>query len=544
MARRQNDHVVVIEALGKVALVERLFQEVGQSALVIATEGHLYDLPKETIGIDLDSFEILAMDRRKPERFDRVANAIKGAQLITVMTDDDVEGEVIAHEVWSLVPPGAQARRVRLRQLTSDALVAALHLSEPCPEAHRVKTGLSRRITDRLIGFGLQEGVIRSAIGRVITPLITSLDQERPKAGFVEVTLPANRHEAPWRIHIPYRAGSQREAQNLAQHLSGLPDPEVQVIASTRSPLQGRPHNMGSALIECAASTDSPLKDIEASLQRLYMDGRMTYPRTASRSLGRESARVAQAMAGRFGVADFSTSQLPTEQDPESAHEGLSPTEAVDWQSLALSDSLEDRCLSIVARACVEAGQPQLLHRDTGRLTLSPRNDPWREALRRWTGPVIVSKTWITNPPYLDAKMQGEDGPISARSQPGYAQGSVSLHKDPLEIIALKRMLELGLGQPSTLTHTASECARRFMTVEGRINGLAQQALALARKKAPMLMDIDRIRALERAFDSDRESAVADRVASALHAASIRMPETGRPEKGPAQSAPIYEKLI
>jgi DNA topoisomerase IA len=169
--------LVVIEAPGKLETVRRNFPI---PAEVVATRGHLFDLPQYMFGIEEDRIVLVHINAN---HLSYLCDRLRVHDEIYIATDPDREGEVIAQQVFEMTPPGRKVRRIRPRSLDRDGLEEAFRNAEPAPDAGLALAGLTRRIVDRIIGFTLsrqarkfmaeeREGSVSVSIGRVKTPTL------------------------------------------------------------------------------------------------------------------------------------------------------------------------------------------------------------------------------------------------------------------------------------------------------------------------------------------------------------------------------------
>lgn len=516
MPSTKANHVVVIEAPGKISRVAALFRERGETVLIAATKGHLYDLPVDRLAIDLKRFEAAEWEVRDPLQLERVRSALAQADQVTLMTDGDVEGEVIAAEVLPLIPTGVPVLRARLTALTSAALDAALADARPTLDQNRVSEGLARRITDRIIGYAFQdEDGPRAAIGRVLTPVLASLAREPACAGQIEVEL-ADASSGSWRAVIPFTPATADRAEQFARELATLPRPAVQSVARTSRTLDLMPFTLGTAMHHLSERFGTTIGDVESTLQALYQQGRLTYPRTGSQQLTPETALHVGRIAARRGTPGFDANRLM--QNPgrmHGAHEALAPTGAVALDVPIDSLPFEEKCLVAITERLIDAGQANELHTDQGQFVPSAASDVWREQLRRAPGPVYLVRQSRTQPPYARPDAWEGDRRLDQRGSPSWALHHTALFRHSPEHQALGRMLALGLGEPSTLGMISTALAERFLDQAGRVNGHGQRALALARAKVPTLFEPSTSLEMSKAFGEGGQS-VPERVKAAL----------------------------
>ena len=127
--------LVVVESPAKAKTIEKYL---GSDFTVRASYGHIRDLPKSDLGVDVDhAFKVTyAVPEDSKKRVAELKKAMKGSQDVVLATDYDREGEAIAFHVATLlgVDP-EQAKRVTFTEITRDAILEAfLHPREAIVE--------------------------------------------------------------------------------------------------------------------------------------------------------------------------------------------------------------------------------------------------------------------------------------------------------------------------------------------------------------------------------------------------------------------------
>ncbi len=158
---------------------------------VKASVGHVRDLPKSTLGVDVehDFAPRYLTIKGKGDVIKELKSAVKGASDVFLATDPDREGEAIAWHLAELLKL-ENPKRIELHEITKDAALAAL--KEPHHiDMDRVNAQQARRILDRLVGYkispllwakvrgGLSAGRVQSVAVRLI------VDREREIGAFV-----------------------------------------------------------------------------------------------------------------------------------------------------------------------------------------------------------------------------------------------------------------------------------------------------------------------------------------------------------------------
>ncbi len=164
--------LVIVESPAKVKTINKIL---GSKFKVVSSMGHLIDLPKSTLGVDLaHNFEpkfIIVRDKQKV--LSQLKKEAKSKSQIYVATDPDREGEAIG---WNIVnhvaDDGQKVHRVTFQEITKDAVLKAFQNPRNF-DSKKVDAQIARRILDRIVGY-------------LISPLLWKKVGSRLSAGRVQ----------------------------------------------------------------------------------------------------------------------------------------------------------------------------------------------------------------------------------------------------------------------------------------------------------------------------------------------------------------------
>lgn len=184
------NNVVIVESPAKAKTIEKFL---GKTYKVVASYGHVRDLPKSKLGIDVENnFEPqYIIPRGSSKVIKGLQNAIKGAKTIYLATDFDREGEAIAWHIIHAIPPqtGQVVKRITFAEITENAIKDAVKNPREIDIA-LVDAQQARRVLDRLVGYSLSPVLwkkIRSGLsaGRVQSVALKLIvDREREIQAF------------------------------------------------------------------------------------------------------------------------------------------------------------------------------------------------------------------------------------------------------------------------------------------------------------------------------------------------------------------------
>lgn len=177
--------LIIIESPNKVIPIRSF---VGKGYKVVASKGHIRDLPKSKLGVDIEhNYEPQYMNiRGKGPLINELKKEAKKADLVLLATDPDREGEAISwHLMASLGLDPAKTKRISCGEITKSAFREALKHPRDI-DMNLVNSQQTRRILDRLVGYKIspflwkkiESGLSAGRVQSVVTRLIVERDNE------------------------------------------------------------------------------------------------------------------------------------------------------------------------------------------------------------------------------------------------------------------------------------------------------------------------------------------------------------------------------
>jgi DNA topoisomerase-1 len=231
---------IIVESPAKTRTLGRFL---GADYTLLATRGHIRDLPGKGLAVDVEhdfrpEYEIIP---RQKKTIAELAKALKGVDEVYLASDPDREGEAIAwHLTQALKLPGAQ--RIEFNEITEQAVREALAHPRAIDQ-RRVDAQQARRVLDRLVGYEISpllwRTMARSAKGASLSAgrvqsvaLRLVVEREREILAFVpeeywsiEARLTPQDREAPFSAELKQKSGekiaitSQAEAEATVEDL-------------------------------------------------------------------------------------------------------------------------------------------------------------------------------------------------------------------------------------------------------------------------------------------------------------------------------------
>ncbi len=357
LAKTTNDRaLLVVESPAKAKTLKKYL---GSKFSVQASVGHVKDLPKSKIGVDLDhnftpQYEII---RGKTKIIADLRKAAKQSDIVYLAPDPDREGEAIAwHIAEELKGTNPNIKRVMFHEITQRGVRDAMaHPTELDPKVYDAQQ--TRRIMDRLVGYqispllwnkvkpGLSAGRVQSVAVRIIVEREQEIGAFHPQEYWsIEVTL-QGKNPPPFLARLvkidekklPTLLGN--DAHSIAEDLRKLPFSVLHVEHRERRRYPFPPFTTSKLQQEAAHKLRFSAKRTMSLAQRLYEGvelgkegsvGLITYMRTDSVRLSLDSVQeIRNFISNRYGAALLPKDAIAYKNKggaAQDAHEAIRPT--------------------------------------------------------------------------------------------------------------------------------------------------------------------------------------------------------------------------
>lgn len=505
--------LVIVESPSKARTLNKYL---GKKYTVLASVGHVKDLPKSKFGVDVEhdfapQYQVI---RGKKKVLDEIKRAGKTADHIYLAPDPDREGEAIAwHIAEELNGKKGKVQRVLFHEITERAVKRALEHPVPL-DLHKVDAQQARRILDRIVGYsispllwekvrrGLSAGRVQSVAVRLVC------EREREIAAFhseeywsitalLEGVLPPpfEAKLVKWRGEdVALSTGEATE--RVTETVRGQDFTVAQIEKKERRKNPSPPFTTSKLQQEASRKLRFTPKRTMALAQRLYEGvevgsegpvGLITYMRTDSTRISQEAQDEAIAFVReRFGpdYLPASPNVYKNKKGAQDAHEAIRPT-AVSRDPEQLKTLLDRDLYQLYAMIWKRFVASQM----TPAVIEQTRVDIGAgEGVFRATGAVVLFPGFTTlytesaEQPALSTK--GEDEHDEERRLPVLREGDrLRLHEllpkqhftqpPPRfnESLLIKELEEQGIGRPSTYAAIISTIQdRKYVTkIEGRL---------------------------------------------------------------------------
>ncbi len=351
-----SDFLVIVESPTKARTLRNFL---GSKYRILASQGHLIDLPKSKLGIDLENnFEPRYITiRGKGKILQQLKEAGKKAERIYLAADPDREGEAICwHLSQALKIDPANPCRVEFNEITKTAVKEAFKKPRGV-DYDRVDAQQARRILDRLVGYqispllwrnvrsGLSAGRVQSVALRLICERQKEIDEfVKEEYWTLEALLQANGPDSRFKALLERHRGKKidladREAADkVIAELAGISFHVEKIKKSKRKRNPAPPFITSSLQQEASSKLGFTGRKTMALAQQLYegvalgggkTSGLITYIRTDStRVAAQAQAEAREMVACQFG-ADYLPPKPPhyrSRKGAQEAHEAIRPT--------------------------------------------------------------------------------------------------------------------------------------------------------------------------------------------------------------------------
>jgi DNA topoisomerase-1 len=326
--------LVTVESPGKISKIQHIL---GPGYIVRATCGHIMDLPKTNMAIDMETFEPIY--EISPDKGNVVADlrkAYKSCDGVLIATDKDREGEMIAWSVASVLKISQRKQqRIIFDSITSDVIKYAVQNPKPIDMAF-VESQKTRRIIDRILGYKLSPLLwhIRQNLsaGRVQSVVVRLLvDRENEISDFMAKEL-HSKYKFTGKFNEYSANGPEYQTKEESYELFMKLIESVFVIKEatntehTKNPQS--PYTTSSLQQDAGSKLHFNVKKTMTVAQKLYEAGYITYMRTDSVNL----SQVARKNIGDYIIETWGESYHKQRQykskNAQEAHECIRPTDA------------------------------------------------------------------------------------------------------------------------------------------------------------------------------------------------------------------------
>lgn len=475
--RRMSKNLVIVESPAKAKTIQKYL---GKDFEVKSSFGHIRDLPKKGMGIDLETFtpdyEVSA-DKKK--LVTELKSAVKKADIVWLASDEDREGEAIAwHLAQELKLKEENTRRIVFHEITKNAILKAIDNPRSIDQ-NLVNAQQARRILDRIVGFemspvlwkkvkpGLSAGRVQSVAVRLVVERELEIRNFIPKSTFKIDGLFLNDNKQEIAAKLKKDFTQEKDAANFLEQCQKTDFSVMNVETKPGTRTASAPFTTSTLQQEASNRLGYGVTATMRVAQRLYEEGYITYMRTDSVNLSQEAINGAKAQILTEYGEEYSKPRNYTTKSSsaQEAHEAIRPT---DFSVKSVGDAQLNKLYQLIYKRSL-ASQMSNAKIEKTVIEIGNKSLPHHFEAQ---GEVIIFEGFLKAYGILKADEDEEENnekllpKVSAGEKLDYIKiDAVEKFSRPsaryTEAGLVKKLEELGIGRPSTYAPTIQTIQNR-----------------------------------------------------------------------------------
>lgn len=477
-------NLLIVESPAKAKTIEKIL---GKDFEVKSCYGHIRDLKKEDMGIDIENqyqpSYIIPPDKEKVVK--ELKSLAKKAEEVWLATDEDREGEAISWhlcEVLKLDP--AKTKRIVFHEITKPAILSAVQ-NPRTVNMNLVNAQQARRVLDRIVGFelspvlwrkmsaknNLSAGRVQSVAVRIIAEREREINAFTPTSSYKIEAHFSEEGSTSKKSVFKAEGKKQPDAKSAEEFLKSCINAEytvkdIQVKPSRKS--SAAPFTTSTLQQEASRKLGYSVSRTMLLAQKLYESGKITYMRTDSVNLSETAMEaIKNTIISQFGEKYYQGKQYKSKsQSAQEAHEAIRPT----YMENSTDDDPETRKLYelIWKRTMASQMADAELEKTTAKIEISTNKEELvaQGEVLKFDGFLKIYMEDKDDDEVEDESTSGMLPPLKVgqklnlvemlaverftRPAPRYTEASL-----------VKKLEELGIGRPSTYAPTISTILKR-----------------------------------------------------------------------------------
>jgi DNA topoisomerase-1 len=491
-------NLLIVESPAKAKTIEGYL---GKDFLVKSSYGHIRDLVKGDMGIDIENdfsqtYEVPADKKALVAELKKLA---KGAEMVWLASDEDREGEAISWHLYeTLGLKESNTKRIVFHEITKPAILKAIDNPRTI-DYNLVNAQQARRVLDRLVGFelspvlwkkvkpSLSAGRVQSVAVRLIVDREREVNKFNATAAFkITAQFTTGNGKEIVKAELPQRFEQAADAEKFLQDCinAGFEVSNLEVKPAKRNP--AAPFTTSTLQQEASRKLGFPVARTMQIAQRLYENGKITYMRTDSVNLSQTAIDAASAeIRSAYGEKYHQPRVYKTKSaGAQEAHEAIRPTyfnqHSVD------GDNSEKRLYDLIWKRAIASQMSEAIFEKTNvNISISTRKE---ELLAE--GEVMKFDGFLKV--YLESTDDEDDDSENNNLLPPLAKGQALQLKELAaterfsrpparytEASLVKKLEELGIGRPSTYAPTISTVQNRGYVVKEDRDGRKREFVSM-----------------------------------------------------------------
>ncbi len=472
-----SKNLVIVESPAKAKTIQKYL---GKDFEVKSSFGHIRDLPKKGMGINLETFSPdyeVSADKKKLVA--ELKTAAKKADIIWLASDEDREGEAIAwHLAQELKLKDEETKRIVFHEITKNAILKAIENPRKIDQ-NLVNAQQARRVLDRIVGFemspvlwkkvktGLSAGRVQSVAVRLIVEREHEIRDFQSKSSFkIEgIFLNDNKQEISAKLKKDF--AKENEAEDFLNQSKNTEFKVLNVETKPGTRSASAPFTTSTLQQEASNRLGYGVTSTMRVAQRLYEEGYITYMRTDSVNLSQEAINGAKSqIISEFGEQYSNPRNFTTKSaSAQEAHEAIRPT---DFSVKSIGDAQLNKLYQLIYKRTLAS---QMANAKIEKTVIEIGNQKLSQHFEA-QGEVIVFDGFLKV--YGITKTEEDEEESNEKLLPKVSVGEILNYKKIeatekftkpsaryTEAGLVKKLEELGIGRPSTYAPTIQTIQNR-----------------------------------------------------------------------------------
>ena len=472
-----SKNLVIVESPAKAKTIQKYL---GKDFEVKSSFGHIRDLPKKGMGIDLKTFtpdyEVSA-DKKK--LVTELKAAVKKAEIVWLASDEDREGEAIAwHLADELKLKDENTKRIVFHEITKNAILKAIENPRKIDQ-NLVNAQQARRVLDRIVGFemspvlwkkvktGLSAGRVQSVAVRLVVEREQEIRNFKPTSTYKVDGVFTNAEKQDISAKLKKDFTKENEAEAFLEKSQNVEFKVLNVETKPGTRSASAPFTTSTLQQEASNRLGYNVTSTMRIAQRLYEEGYITYMRTDSVNLSQDAISAAKDFIEKeFGAAYSSPRNYTTKSSSaQEAHEAIRPT---DFSVKSIGDVQLNKLYQLIYKRTLAS---QMANAKIEKTVIEIGNSVLPSHFEA-QGEVIVFDGFLKV--YGITKTDENDDETNEKLLPKVKVGEVLSYKQITatekftkpaarytEAALVRKLEELGIGRPSTYAPTIQTIQNR-----------------------------------------------------------------------------------
>lgn len=499
-------NLVIVESPAKAKTIQKYL---GKDFEVKSSFGHIRDLPKKGMGINLENFtpdyEISA-DKKKVVADLKAAS--KKAETVWLASDEDREGEAIAwHLAQELKLKSENTKRIVFHEITKNAILKAVENPREIDQ-NLVNAQQARRVLDRIVGFemspvlwkkvkpGLSAGRVQSVAVRLIVEREKEIREFKPVPSYKVEGVFTNLEKQEISAKLKKDFTKEQDAEDFLNQVQNIDFKVLNIDVKPAQRSASAPFTTSTLQQEASNRLGYGVTTTMRVAQRLYEEGYITYMRTDSVNLSQEAINAAKSQILKEFGEEYSQPRnyVTKSASAQEAHEAIRPT---DFGVKSIGDAQLNKLYQLIYKRTLAS---QMTNAKLEKTVIEIGNPELPQHFEA-QGEVIVFDGFLRA--YGIYKNEDEEQEDGDKILPKVNVGEALVYKKitavekfsrPVsrftEAGLVKKLEELGIGRPSTYAPTIQTIQNREYVDKREIEPKEREIVKLTLTKTGLKKEI------------------------------------------------------